>query len=65
MLAIYYIAPHLELFDMRARVLHGWGLLDPLVFAGTLGYGMLLTAFFLAVSWLLFTKKHFSRGAAL
>ncbi|HSR87692.1 MAG TPA: ABC transporter permease subunit [Pontiella sp.] len=65
MMAIYYVAPHLELFDMRVRVLHGWGLLEPLVFAGTIGYGLLLTAFFLVVTWLLFTKKYFTRGAAL
>lgn len=65
MLAIYYIAPHLELFDMRVRVLHGWGILDPLVFAGTFGYGLLLTAFFLVVAWALFARKYFTRGAAL
>jgi ABC-type transport system involved in multi-copper enzyme maturation permease subunit len=65
MLAIYYIAPHLELFDMRVRVLHGWEPLDSLILAGTLGYGFLLTAFFLVLTWILFTKKHFSRGAAL
>ena len=65
MLVIYYIAPHLELFDMRARVLHGWGTLDTRIFAGTAGYGLLLTAFFLTVAWLLFARKHFTRGASL
>lgn len=65
MLLIYYIAPHLELFDMRARVLHGWGRLEPLVFAGTLGYGLLLTAAFLTLAWMLFARKHFTRGAVL
>jgi len=65
MLLIYNAAPHLELFDMRVRVLHGWGVLPVGVFAGTLLYGLLISAAFLALSWLLFRKKKFSRGAAL
>lgn len=65
MLLLYYVAPHLELFDMRARVLHGWGTLDVPVFCGTLVYGLLLTAAFLALAWLKFRKKYFTRGAAL
>lgn len=63
--AVYYIAPHLELFDMRARVLHGWGVLGTGVFIGTLAYGLLLTTATLALAWLIFRKKHFKRGAAL
>lgn len=65
MLVIYYCVPHLELFDMRVRVLHGWGVLEPLVFVGTLSYGLLLSAFFLVLAWLIFRKKYFVRGAAL
>jgi ABC-type transport system involved in multi-copper enzyme maturation permease subunit len=62
---IYYVSPHLELFDMRARVLHGWGLLEIPILLGTLAYGALLTATFLAFSWFIFRKKHFKRGASL
>ena len=61
----YFVAPHLELFDMRARVLHGWGILDAGIFIGTIAYGALLTATILALAWLVFRKKHFKRGAAL
>lgn len=60
---IYYISPHLELFDMRARVLHNWGVLDAKIFIGTLLYGILLTAVFLTLAWLIFRKKYFKRGA--
>lgn len=62
---IYYISPHLELFDMRARVLHGWGILHGGIFVGTIAYGLLLTAVFLGIAWIIFRKKHFSRGANL
>ncbi|MDF7809108.1 ABC transporter permease subunit [Pontiellaceae bacterium B12219] len=65
MLFIYQLAPHLELFDMRMRVLHGWGTLSPLVFLGTLAYGALLTSAFLALTWLIFRKKYFTRGSSL
>lgn len=62
---IYMVSPHFELFDMRTRVLHGWGALDAMVFLGTLAYGLLLTAAFLTLSWAVFRKKHFKRGATL
>ena len=62
---IYFLSPHLELFDMRARVLHGWGLLQLNILLGTLAYGLLLTSAFLALAWVVFRKKHFKRGTAL
>ena len=65
MLLLYSAAPHLELFDMRARVLHGWGTLAPFIFGGTIFYGLLLTAAFLSLAWLVFRKKHFTRGSSL
>jgi hypothetical protein len=63
--AIYFIAPHLELFDMRVRVLHGWGTLEGGIFAGTLAYGLLITAAFIGLAWYVFRKKYFTRGANL
>ena len=62
---IYYLSPHLELFDMRTRVLHGWGMLGSGILIGTIAYGLLLTATFLGLAWIIFRKKHFSRGANL
>ncbi|VGO15948.1 hypothetical protein PDESU_04537 [Pontiella desulfatans] len=62
---IYFIAPHLELFDMRARVLHNWGTLGSGIFIGTLAYGLLLTTVFIGLAWLAFRKKYFKRGAQL
>jgi len=63
MLALYYMAPHLELFDMRSRVLHNWGPLQSSILAGTIAYGLLITAGFLAIAWLIFKKKRFQRGS--
>ena len=62
---LYFIAPHLELFDMRARVLHNWGPLGGGIFVGTLAYGLLLTTLFLGLAWLVFRRKYFKRGAQL
>ncbi|MEE9367680.1 MAG: ABC transporter permease subunit [Pontiella sp.] len=62
---IYFVSPHFELFDMRARLLHGWGVLEFKILLGTLAYGLLLTIVFLALAWFVFRKKHFKRGAAL
>ena len=62
---IYYLSPHLELFDMRARVLHGLGMLHGGIFIGTIAYGLLLTSIFLGLAWAIFRKKYFTRGANL
>jgi ABC-type transport system involved in multi-copper enzyme maturation permease subunit len=63
MLAIYYIAPHFDLFDMRRRFVHGWGTLDTKILLGTLLYGFLLSLLFLLMAWLRLRKKQFKRGA--
>ena len=63
--SIYHIAPHMELFDMRARVLHNRGILDIGTFLTTLVYGLLITATFIALAWGLFRRKHFKRGEQL
>ena len=36
--AAYAVAPHVEFFDMRQRVIHGWGGVDGLVLVAALGY---------------------------
>ena len=63
MLAIYYLSPHFDLFDMRRRFIHGWGTLDSKILLGTLLYGFLLAATFLLLAWLRLRKKQFKRGA--
>jgi ABC-type transport system involved in multi-copper enzyme maturation permease subunit len=60
---LYFLAPHLELFDMRSRVLHNWGPLEPGILAATIAYGLLITAGFLTLAWLVFKKKRFKRGS--
>lgn len=37
--AAYVFAPHTEFFDMRQRLIHGWGAVDGAVFAAVLVYG--------------------------
>lgn len=38
LLAVYGLAPHAEFFDMRQRVIHGWGTVEPSVFLAVLAY---------------------------
>jgi Cu-processing system permease protein len=55
--AIYYIIPHLEFYDLRARVVHDW----PLVKWGFIGlatiYGWAYVAVFLLAACVLFRRK--------
>lgn len=59
---LYFLMPHLELFDMRSRVLHNWGTLPLPVFLGTVGYGLLCSAVFLLAGWCIFRNRRFKRG---
>jgi len=63
MMVLYYMAPHLELFDMRRRFVHSYGPLHWGIFAVILAYGMLFTALLLLVAWLSYRRKRFARGA--
>lgn len=63
--ALYYLFPHFELFDLRLRIVHGWGTVPWPVFAVILSYGATLTALLLFVAWLGYRRKHFERGAAV
>ena len=58
---IYFAAPHLELFDMRRRLIHDWGPLDPMIFLGTVAYGLLVTALFIGLAWCVFRNRRFKR----
>ncbi len=48
--AVYAVAPHTEFFDMRQRLVHGWGCVDGAVFVAALAYatGYVLVCLFVA-----------------
>jgi ABC-type transport system involved in multi-copper enzyme maturation permease subunit len=55
--AIYFIIPHLELFNMRELIIHDWPMVPWVdVFLATL-YGLAYTAFFLIAACLVFRRK--------
>jgi len=48
--AAYFVAPHVEFFDMRQRVIHGWGGVDAPVLLAALGYAALYSALLLLLA---------------
>jgi hypothetical protein len=58
--AIYYLIPHLEWYDVRDLVVHDWGAIDWLIWAGATVYGVLYAGFLLGMTWLLFRRKAFA-----
>lgn len=60
-LAIYYALPHLELFDLRRRLVHDWEAINPGSWAMIVLYGLLMTAVFLMLGWLAYRNKRFNR----
>lgn len=63
LLALYYALPHMELFDLRMRMVHEWGAVPAGTFAEVLVYGMIWTVLLLALSWLAYRRKPLRRGA--
>jgi ABC-type transport system involved in multi-copper enzyme maturation permease subunit len=57
LLALYYVVPHLEFFDLRDLVIHNWPSIQWLVCAKATAYAAAYGAFFLAVSCLLFRRR--------
>lgn len=55
--AIYFAIPHLEWFDVRRLIVHDWGLVPWLVWAGALAYAAVYAAVFLAGACLCFRRK--------
>lgn len=55
--ALYWIAPHVEFFDMRQRLVHGWGGVEAGVFLAVMGYGMAYSAALLFLARFLFKRK--------
>ena len=53
----YVIGPHVEFFDMRQRLIHGWGGVDAVVVVAVLAYAVAYTGTCLAVAWLILKRK--------
>jgi ABC-type transport system involved in multi-copper enzyme maturation permease subunit len=65
LMVIYYALPHLELFDLRRRLVYGWPPVPGAVVLWILVYGLLMAAVFLTLGWLAYRNKRFTRGAML
>lgn len=55
--AAYVLAPHVEFFDMRQRLIHGWGGVDAAVALAVLAYAAAYAGACLAVAWTLLKRK--------
>ena len=62
---LYYILPHLELFDLRRRVLHGYGPISGNVLLTLMAYGLIWTSVLLVIAWLTYRHRHFQRDKML
>ncbi len=65
LLVLYYVLPHLELFDMRRRLVHNYAQVSAATWLTVLLYGAILTALLLLLAWLAYRKKRLVRGALL
>ncbi|MFM8470516.1 MAG: ABC transporter permease [Limisphaerales bacterium] len=54
---LYFILPHLELFDVRDLIIHNWELIPAGVVALATLYAAAYTAFFLLAAWLVFRRR--------
>jgi ABC-type transport system involved in multi-copper enzyme maturation permease subunit len=54
---IYYVLPHLELYDMRDLLVHGWAAIPGLVWLGAIGYAAVYTGIFLFGACLIFKRR--------
>lgn len=61
LLVIYYALPHLELFDLRQRLVHDWAPMRLEPFLMIILYGLLMMAVFILLAWLAYRNKKFSR----
>jgi len=60
---LYYLAPHFELFDMRRRVIHGYGPASWRIFLAVMAYGLLYCSLLLVIAAWMYRKKRFARNA--
>ena len=61
MLILYYAMPHLELLDLRQRLVHEWGPIPMSVLLGIVFYGALWVAGLLLLAWLIYRRRRFIR----
>ena len=54
---VYVAAPHAEFFDMRQRLVHGWGAVDAVVFCAVLAYAAAYTALLLYFAALALNRR--------
>lgn len=54
---IYAVAPHAEFFDMRQRLIHGWGAVDGIVFVTVLVYAAVYVSVLLLLASLALGRK--------
>ncbi len=62
---VYYLLPHVELFDVRHRLVHDWGPASWGVAASVAAYGMLWVVVMLTLAWLGYRHRRFVRGNLL
>lgn len=53
----YVIAPHTEFFDMRQRLIHGWGAVEPLVFIVVIAYAFVYVSLLLGAAAMVLKRK--------
>ena len=53
----YVIAPHAEFFDMRQRLIHGWGAVEPLVFIVVIAYAFVYVSLLLGAAAMALKRK--------
>ena len=56
---VYYLIPHLELFDVRDLIIHNWPLIGWNIWGIAVLYASAYAALLLFASWLVFRKKAF------
>lgn len=57
---VYFLIPHLEFFDLRDIVVHGWGKVSWSAWGLALAYALAYTSLFLTGAWLAFRRKSLS-----
>lgn len=60
--AAYFGLPNFELFDMRRRMVHGWGPAPWVAFAASVGYAAVWCSVLLGLAHLGYRNKFFRRG---
>jgi len=59
--ALYHLVPHVQLFDLRKRIVHEFGAAPASTAAVVVLYGLVWIALLLLVAWLAYRRKRFSR----